>query len=99
MLGRCCCGHRARATRVLCAKVKARPAPTRNNSNSSGGGGGKKKPYAKDADKGFGPRDPRPAAEPWEKDVLPPYRAYYKAGYRPPRHLDRGVDVGKAPGE
>ena len=93
---------RALAARVLCAKVKSRPSTPRSGgggSSNSNSGGGKKQPvYAKDADKGFGERDPRPAAEPWEKDVLPPYRAYYKAGYRPPRFLDRGVGVGKNAG-
>jgi hypothetical protein len=37
--------------------------------------------------KGFAKPDVRSQAEPWEADLPPFYRAYYKSGYKPPRFV------------
>lgn len=71
--GRCCCRAAAAAVSIRCqasrVKKSKQPASRKKGVGSSRSKGG------------FGGKP----QEGWEAELLPPYRVYYKQGYKPPR--------------
>ncbi|KAI8469947.1 MAG: hypothetical protein J3K34DRAFT_521745 [Monoraphidium minutum] len=77
-------GRRA-ALGVAC---KQRAAPAAVSRRGGGAAGGRpRRGNSASTKKGFAKPDARVLAEPWEAELPPYYRAYYKAGFRPPRFL------------
>lgn len=78
-------------TRRACLPVTCRQAASKAAS-------GRKQSSGKGRKAGFGQPDPRQQQEPWEKDLIPQYRIYYKPGYKPTRF--RGpIDFRRTPCE
>lgn len=78
-------GRRA-AVEIQC---KQRAAAGRRQSKSKG---------TASTRKGFAKPDARALAEPWEADLPPYYRVYYKPGFKPPRFVGQ-IELKKQQGE
>ena len=73
-------------------------AAARQAARRSGGGGGRRaKGGTASTRKGFGQPDARALSEPWEARLPPPYRAYYRAGFKPKRFVGP-IELKKAAG-